>query len=213
MWHYDFKKNPITNEYVLDSEGYLIGTDEPHTVYCLGPIEQSDIDLFLNTIDVEKREGVRRYIENGKDCKAIGRKWFEATTSADTKFPNSLFFAFACYSFRFEDIYSFLTEHDVAEYCGFIDEVINLEARSIMSHMVGSLCKGMSFLDASNDTFSSWYYFDCFAKSIYRAKPKEGFSSSDVFLVDPRAYELKEIPKDNQLTLFSNKLYRCTDKG
>lgn len=204
MWNYEFLRDSVTNELILDSKGHAIGTDEPHTVLCLGPMKQSEIDLFLNSFDEDKKEVIRPYIQKGKTSWGLGKKWFEETTSSNTKFPNSLIFAFACHSFEKEDLFDYFTHNLAAEYCGFIDNVYSRETSRIINSLISSLSKGMSFQDASSYTFSQ-HSFN--ARSIYRAKPREGFTSSDVFLVDPKAFDLKQKQNGNQLTLIWNNNY------
>ncbi len=204
-WYKEYLKDPDTNEYILDAQGHRIPLSDPYTVVTV--CESRDLS-FLNTLDLEERTLLRRFIKGGSVGLAVGREWFENSMHGTGKFPDSILILLSCHSYEtWDDVLDTSVDafHDafsgMISYCGFNGTISRTTATATLHSLVRSLSRGMSFKDAVSYLHSDQDWIDI--QSVYPPwNDKFNYSSEDdAFLVDPRAQALDHLVDKGKATL------------
>ena len=126
LWYKNYQKDPNTGEWIRDSEGNLIALSDPYTVICLRYNGTDDLSFLVDDYSREYYETVKPYIHGSNPGIAIGREWYEATSSK--RLPNTIIIPLACHTFEtwddsinqeVEDSFDFFRKNGVIAYCGF----------------------------------------------------------------------------------------------
>ena len=167
---------------------------DPYLVYSVGVVDDLS---FLDKFSESEKKNLKRYItDQGTYGLSVGKDWFVETTPAGVSFPNSIVLASACHSFELDDFSDFFRSRGASVYYGYEGEVWMGSARMMMNNVMESLTSGLSFSDAKA-------YLSIDFNWPFKAKSNNKTTLNQVFLVDPRPYDLVSTPWDskNSVTL------------